>query len=130
MGMVVIQPFIMVSKLKRNQDKIPTFYWLAKLRKNPIKKNVLLMLSRTVKRYMRDPVKVYFCLLKIQVKFWINSKLETRLSTYDFSTLYTTLPYNLIKDKFIALLERTFKREGSPHLACNERNAFFTSEKT
>ena len=27
------------------------------------------MLSSTVKRYMRDPVKTYFSLLKIQVKF-------------------------------------------------------------
>ena len=35
------------------------------------------------------------------------------MSTYDFSTLYTTLP----------------QREGSPYLACNDRNAFFTSEK-
>ena len=51
------------------------------------------------------------------------------LSTYDFSTLYTTLPHNLIKDKLIDLIERTFQREGSPYLACNGRNAFFTSEK-
>ena len=34
------------------------------------------MLSSTVKRYMRDPVNIYFGLLKIQVKFWINLKLE------------------------------------------------------
>ena len=27
------------------------------------------------------------------------------LSTYDFSTLYTTLPHNLIKDKLIDLIE-------------------------
>ena len=53
----------------------------------------------------------------------------TSLSTYDFSTLYTTLPHNLIKDKLIDLIERTFQREGSPYLACNDRNAFFTSEK-
>ena len=46
-----------------------------------------------------------------------------------FSTLYTTLPQNLIKDKLIDLIERTFNREGSPYLACNDRNAFFTSEK-
>ena len=46
-----------------------------------------------------------------------------------FSTLYTTLPHNLIKDKLIDLIERTFQREGSPYLACNDRNAFFTSEK-
>ena len=53
----------------------------------------------------------------------------TSLSTYDFSTLYTTLPHNLIKDKLIDLIERTFQREGSPYLACSDRNAFFTSEK-
>ena len=51
------------------------------------------------------------------------------MSTYDFSTLYTTLPHNLIKDKLIDLIERTFQREGSPYLACSDRNAFFTSEK-
>ena len=48
------------------------------------------------------------------------------MSTYEFSTLYTTLPHSLIKDK---LIERAFQREGSPYLACNYRNAFFTSEK-
>ena len=28
------------------------------------------------------------------------------------------------------LIERTFNREGSPYLACNDRNAFFASEKS
>ena len=54
----------------------------------------------------------------------------TSLSTYDFSTLYTTLPFNLIKEKLINLIEWTLKREGSPYIACNERQAFFTSEDT
>ena len=49
----------------------------------------------------------------------------TSLSTYDFSTLYTTLPHNLIKDKLIDLIERTFNIEGSPYLACNDRGNFF-----
>ena len=43
-----------------------------------------------------------FIALKIQVKFLINKGSEvlaSRLSTYDFSTLYTTLPHNLIKEK-------------------------------
>ena len=53
----------------------------------------------------------------------------TSLYTYDFSTLYTTLPDNLIKDKLIDLIERTFQREGSPYLAYYDRNAFFTLEK-
>ena len=53
----------------------------------------------------------------------------TSLCIYDFSTLYSTLPHNLIKDKLLDVIERTFQREGSPYLACNDRNAFFTSEK-
>ena len=52
----------------------------------------------------------------------------TSLSTYDFSTLYTTLPYNLIKEKLLDLIERTFyKKEGELYLACNDKKAFFTS---
>ena len=50
----------------------------------------------------------------------------TRLSTYDF---FYSLPHNLIKDKLIDLIQITFNREDSPYLACNDRNAFFTSKK-
>ena len=79
-------------KAKENQDKVPTLYWLPKLHKKPYKANFIAnsssctttelsklltscltavknMLSSIVKRYMRDPVKTYFGLLKIQVKF-------------------------------------------------------------
>ena len=34
----------------------------------------------------------------------------TRLSTYDFSTLFTTLPHNLIKKKLLSLIEWSFRR--------------------
>ena len=60
------------------------------------------MLSSTVKRYMRDLEKNLFWSIKNSCE--ILDKLKARdfnatsLSTYDFSTLYTTLPHNLIKD--------------------------------
>ena len=47
------------------------------------------------------------------------------MSTYDFSTRYTTLPH-LIKDKLIDLINRTFIRENTQYLACNEECAFFS----
>ena len=50
------------------------------------------------------------------------------MSAYDFSTLYTTLPHNLIK-KLTELIEQTFNRESSFYLACNDKNAFFNSEQ-
>ena len=79
-------------KAKENQDKVPTLYWLPKLNKKPYKARFIAnsssctttefsklltsclsavknMLSSIVKKYMRDPVKTYFGLLKILVKF-------------------------------------------------------------
>ena len=42
--------------------------------------------------------------------------------------MYTTLPHNLIKEKLLDLIERTFyKKEGKLYLACNDKKAFFTS---
>ena len=54
----------------------------------------------------------------------------TSLSTYDFSTLYTTLPHNLIKKTsgFDRVdLQKGIKNYGSLDLACDDRKAFFTS---
>ena len=48
----------------------------------------------------------------------------TSLSTYGFSTINTSLPHNVIKDKLIDIIERTVNREDSSYLACNDRNAF------
>ena len=90
------------------------------------------MLSRTVKRYEISGKNLF---LSTKNSGEILDKLKARdfnatiLSTYDFSALYTTLINNLIKDKLIDLIEKTFQREGSPYIACNDKNAFFTSEK-
>ena len=72
---------------------------------------------------MKGQVKICFGQLKILVRYLINKSSgfrATSLSTYNFSTLYTTLPHNLIKEKLINLIEWTFKREGSPYIASNE----------
>ena len=50
------------------------------------------------------------------------------ISTYDFSTLYTTLPH-LIRNQLVDFIENTFRREVALYLACNEGRAFFASEE-
>ena len=52
----------------------------------------------------------------------------SKLSAYAFTTLYITLPHHLIKDKLIELISRTFIRQNTQYLACNEECAFFTSD--
>ena len=104
------------GKAKENQNKVPTLYWLPKLKKHykarlianssshmttelsklltsclTVVKN---MLSSTVKRYMRDPVKTYFGQLKIQLKFQINLKLE--ISMQPVSLLMIFLLFTLL----------------------------------
>ena len=44
----------------------------------------------------------------------------------DFTTLYTALSHNQIKEKLTELIEQTFNREGSLNLASNEKNTFFS----
>ena len=132
-------------------------YWLPKLHKRPYKarfiansssytttelsKLLTSFLTAVKNHVIRYCEKVYersgknlFWSIKISGE--VLNKLKSRgfratsLSTYDFSTLYTTLPHNLIKEKIINLIEWTFKKEGLPYIACNERQAFFTSEDT
>ena len=50
------------------------------------------------------------------------------MSTYDFPTLYTTLPHHLIKDKLIDLINRTFIRGEYPIFGLQRRMCFFTSD--
>ena len=67
--------------------------------------------------------------LKILMIFSINLYLKTfRLLNcrHIFSTLYTTLPNHLIKDKVIDLINQMFVREDTQYLACNEECAFYT----
>ena len=138
--------------------KLPTMYWLPKLHKRPYKARFIANSSSCTTTELSKLLTSCLTAIKSHVIrycetvyetsnknwFWsiknsgeVLSKLKCRgfratsLSTYDFSTLYTTLPHNLIKEKLLDLIEWTFKRAlknyGSLYLACNDRKAFFTS---
>ena len=47
------------------------------------------------------------------------------MSTYIFSTLYTTLPHHLITDKLIDLINRTFIRKNTQIFGLQRRMCFF-----
>ena len=141
--------------IKEKQDRLPTLYWLPKLHKRPYKacfiansisctttvlsklltscltavKNHWIRYYDTV--YERDGIN-YFRSIKnsndVLKKFKSKNFQASKLSTYDFSTLYTTLPHHLIRDNLIDLINRTFIRANTQYLACNEDCAFFTSD--
>ena len=81
--------------------------------------------------YERDGINYFWSITNsndVLNKFKSKNFQASKLSTYDFPTLYTTLPHHLIKDKLIDLINRTFIRENTQYLACNEECAFFTSD--
>ena len=90
------------------------------------------------KTYEREGIN-YFWSIKNSTE--ILNKLKTRgfqastISTYDFSTLYTTLPQNLIRNQLVDLIENTFRREEALYLACNSlpkniKNRFMVLSKS
>ena len=46
-----------------------------------------------------------------------------------FSTLNTTLPHDLIKNRSVVLIKNTFSSNEVLYLACNEESAFFACEE-
>ena len=116
-----------------DHSKLPTLYWLPKLHKRPYNsrfianssactttelfilltscltaiKNHVIKYCTTV--YERNGKNLFWSIKnsgEILNKLKSRGFLESGLSTYDFSTLYTTLPHNLIKEKLTELIEQ------------------------
>ena len=131
--------------VNEDQERLPTFYWLPKLHKKPYKAQFIANSSSctttelsklltsclpTIKKHViKYCEKVYersgknlFWSIKHSCE--VLNKLKSRcfrassLSTYDFSTLYTTLPHNLIKDKLVDLIEKKNFPKGRLSLYC------------
>ena len=130
-------PYKFAVNVKERQDKLSTMYWIPKLQKRPYKARFIAIssscsttelsklftscLTAVKYRVIRYYEIVYFRSRKNT--FWsiknsgeVLSKLKSRgfrapsLSTYDFSTVYTTLPHNLIKEKLLDLPSPSKKR--------------------
>ena len=141
--------------VKERQDRLPTMYWLTKLHKRPYKSRFIAnsnsctaaelsklltsCLTAVKNHVIRSCEKLYE--RSVKNLFWsiknsgeVLNKLKSIpcdqfLNLWIFLTLYH-FAHILIKEKLTNLIEWTFKREGSPYLACNERQAFFTSGDT
>ena len=131
-----------------DQERLPTFYGLPKLHNKSrfianssscttieLSKLLTSCLTTIKNHVIKYCEKVYersgkTLFWSIKNSYEVINKLRSRgfraasLSTYDFSTYYTTLPHNLIKDKPVDLIERIFQSKGSLYIACNDRHAF------
>ena len=140
----------------KDHSKLQTIYWLPKLHKRPYKsrfiansssctttklsflltscltaiKNYVIKYCTTV--YERNGKKLFW---SIKNSGEILNKLKSRgflvsgLSTCDFSTLFTTLPHNLIKEKITELLNKHLTERAHFIWLVMIKMPFFTSEQ-
>ena len=136
--------------------KLPTLYWLPKLHKKPFKYrfisasskcstthiSVLLTQALTTiknfvikycnKSYENTGVNYFWSVknsLEVLDKYNNIESAFTSVDSFDFSTLYTTLPHNLIKEKLSYLIEWSFDKTGLTYICCNSYNSFFSDSK-
>ena len=141
-------------QLDTSECKVPTMYWLPKLHKRPYKQRFISnscsstttilskLLTSCLATIKEQTVKLSEKVFERSQKniFWsiknsndVLQRLKTlnnqarSISCYDFSTLYTSLPHNLIIEKITDLIQKTFNSMQCDFIACNTERAFFTN---
>ena len=155
---IVDQHLISTKQLKATSEHLQllTMYWLPKLHKKPFKSrfisasskcsttNISILLTSALTT-IKDLV-VNFCNKVYENSgvnyFWsVKNSLEVldklrslncqfkSIDSYDFSTLYTTLPHTLIKQKFSYLIKWSFRKSGCDYICCNRYKSFFSDDR-
>ena len=141
-----------MSKLIYNVCELPTFYWLPKLHKRPYKSRFIsnssprssTILSKhittaltTVKDHVMKYSEIafsnsnvnYFWSIKnssgVIEKLRLRNFQDSQVSSFHFSTLYTSLPHDLIKAKVLPLVKWCFDRESKVYLFTSLKAVFF-----
>ena len=133
--------------------ELPTFYWLPKLHKRLYKSRFIsnsshcstTILSKHITSAVKDHVIQYsetafsnsnvnyFWFIKNPSEFIEKLRLRnfrgSQVSSFDFSTLYTSLPHDLIKAKVLSLVNWCFNRESKTYLCTSVKAEFFFSNK-
>ena len=130
-------------------------YWLPKLHKNPFKFRFISASSKctttkisvlltsiltTIKNFIINYCNKAYNNSGVNYFWSVKNSLDVldkirsyqgqynSVESYDFSTLYTTLPHNLIKQKFTYLFKWTFEKSGCDYICCNSFKSFFSND--
>ena len=144
--------------ISRKSERVFSFclYWLPKLHKNPYKSRFIsnsshcstTILSKHITSSLtivEDHVIKYsetaFSNSNVNYIWSIKNSSEvieklrlrnfqgSQVSSFDFSTLYTSLPHDLIKAKVLSLVKWCFNRESKTYLCTSDRAGFFSNKK-
>ena len=90
------------------------------------------MLLSTVKTAFSNSNVNYFWSIKnsseVIEKLQLRNFQGSQVSSFDFSTLYTSLPHDLIKEKVLFLVKWCFNRESKTYLCTSDEAGFFSNK--
>ena len=144
-------------KLTEKERNLPQIYWIPKLHKKPYKSRFIAGSSsctttkisklitsslKLVKNHCIRYCKTIFNRTGVNSMWIINNSLDVidiinkptfqgkNISTWDFSTLYTSIPHDKLKIRIYELLERVFSTVNRKYIIIRNNNTFWTDEKT
>ena len=132
------------NTLQQKDKHLPRIYWIPKLQKTPYKARFIVgsssyttaMLSKLIKCLCTAYCKAILERTGVNNMWIINNSLNVihtledkqlaikNLSSWDFSTLYTSLPHAKLKTQLHDLLERVFNTRGKSFIATNNFRTF------
>ena len=144
-------------KLQQKEKNLPQIYWIPKLHKTPYRARftagssscTTTRLSKLITdclELVRSHCTVYCKTIRestgVNCMWIINNSLDViraleekqlslnHVSTWDFSTLYTSLPHAQLKKQLHDLLERVFNTKGKSFIATNNFRTFWANDNT
>ena len=144
------------NTLQQKDKNLPRIYWIPKLHKTPYKARFIAGSSSCtttkLSKLITECLKLVKCHCTAYCKpilertgvnnMWIiNNSLNVihtledkqlaikKLSTWDFSTLHTSLPHARLKTQLHDLLERVFNTRGKSFIATNNFRTFWTNDR-
>ena len=142
-------------KLTEKEQKLPQIYWIPKLHKKPYKSRFIAGSSSCtttkISKLMTSCLKlvkkhcISYCITiknrtGVNAMWIINNSLDVlnvigkptfvakNISTWDFSTLYTSIPHDKLKIRIYELLERVFTTVNRRYIKVRNNNAFWTDD--
>ena len=94
-------------------EDLPSFYWLPKLHKNPYGKRFIAASNKcTIKSLSK---RLTTCLAKI-----VYFSPAKHFDSFDFSTLYTSIPHDSLKMALTSLVMETYRVRGNKYLVVDK----------
>ena len=136
---------------------LPSFYWLPKMHKDPYGARFIAASSKCTTKPLSKLLTSCLSLVMIDFKeycegiyrntgihcFWIVNNSQQVISTlkdintsakakhydsYDFSTLYTSIPHDSLKNNMSLLIDEAFKVRGAVYLSVNKRGKCYWAQ--